>query len=242
MIFTFGIFFLQVAADAADGPAGAHAADEVRDLPFRILPDFRAGGAVMRLGIHGVFVLVGIKRIGNFLAQFFRDRVIAARIVRLDGRGADDHFRAEGLEQVHFFLRLLVGDGEDHLVAAHGRDQRQAHAGVARSAFDDRAAGLEQALALGFVDHGDADAVLHRAARIQVVGFDVHFGAKSLVMRFSRTSGVRPMVSRMLLHFIVSFRPQKRSGKCTTRSRLVPPLLRANAMAPRPGPQSMITR
>ena len=114
----------------------------------------------MGLGIHGVFVLIGIERIGNFFAQFFRDGVITARIVRLDGGGADNHFGAEGLEQVHFFLGLLVGDGEDHLVAAHGRDQRQAQAGIAGSAFDDRAAGLEQALALGFVDHGDADAVL----------------------------------------------------------------------------------
>ncbi len=103
-------------------------------------------------------------------------RVVAARIVRLDGRRADDDFGSQRLEQIDFFLRLFVGDGEDHLVAAHRGHQRQAHAGVARSAFDDRAAGLEQAPALGLVDHGDADAVFHRAAGIEVIGFDVHLG------------------------------------------------------------------
>ena len=80
------------------------------------------------------------------------------------------------LEQIDFLARLLVGDGEDHFVAAHRGDEREAHAGIAGSAFDDRAAGLEQAFALGFVDHPDADAVLHRAAGIHVIGFDVDFG------------------------------------------------------------------
>ena len=170
------IFLLEETADAADGSAGAHPAHEMRDLPFRILPDFRTRGAVMGLRVHRIFVLVGIKRIGNLFPQLFRHRVVAARIVRLDGRGADNHFGAESLEQVHFFLRLLVRDSEDHLVAAHRRHQRQPQSGIARRAFDDRAAGLEQSFALGFIDHGNADAVLHRTARIQIVGLDVHFG------------------------------------------------------------------
>ena len=70
MILTFGIFFFQIAADAADGAASAHAADEVGDFSFGIFPDFRAGSAVMRLGIHGVFVLIGIEGIGNFAREF----------------------------------------------------------------------------------------------------------------------------------------------------------------------------
>ena len=135
----------------------------------------------MGLGIHRIFVLVRIEGIGNFARQFFRHGVVAARIVRLDGRGADDHFRAQRLQQIDFFLRLLVRDGENHLVAAHRRHQRQSHAGIARSAFDNRAAGLEQALALGVVDHGDADAVFHRAAGIQVVGLDVDFRLQAVI-------------------------------------------------------------
>ena len=104
--FYFGIFFLQVPAHAADRTARAHAANEMRDFAFGIFPNFRAGGAVMRFGIHRIFVLIGIKGIGNFTREFFRDGIIAARIVGLDGRGADDHFGAERLQQVHFFLAI----------------------------------------------------------------------------------------------------------------------------------------
>ena len=52
------ILFLQVPPRAADRAAGSHAANEVRDFPFRVLPNFGAGGAVVSLGIHRIFVLV----------------------------------------------------------------------------------------------------------------------------------------------------------------------------------------
>ena len=135
----------------------------------------------MRFRIHRIVVLVRIIGIGNFARQFLRHRIVAARIVRLDRRGAHDHFRAQRLQQIHFFLGLLVGDGENHFVAAHRRDQRQPHPGISGSAFDDRAAGLEQSFFLGVVDHGDADAVFHRAARIDVVGLDVNLRLQALV-------------------------------------------------------------
>ena len=40
-------------------------------------------------------------------------------------------------------------------------------AGVARGRLDDRPAGLEQAGPLGRFDHGEADAILHGAARVE---------------------------------------------------------------------------
>ena len=110
--------------------------------------------AIVRFRIHRVFVLIGIKGIGNFAREFCGDGIVAARIFGFDGGGADDHFGAEGFEQIDFFARLFVGDGEDDFVAAHAGDERQAQAGVAGSAFDDRAAGLEFAGAFGFFDHG----------------------------------------------------------------------------------------
>ncbi len=176
--FDVGIFFFQVFPHAGDGAAGAHAANEMRDLAFSVFPNFRARGAVVRVGIRRILILVGIKRIGNFVRELRRHRIVAARIFGLHGRGAHDHFGAERLQQIDFLARLLVGDREDHLVAAHARHQRQAHAGVARSAFDDRAAGLQFAGALGFVDHRKADAVFHRPAGIHVVGLDPHFGGE----------------------------------------------------------------
>ena len=161
-----GIFFLQILPRAADGPAGAQPANKVRDLPFAVLPNLRSRGEVVRLGIHRVVVLIRIIGIGNFAREFLCHRVVAARIFRLHCRGAHDDFRAQGLQQIHFFLRLLVRCCKHAFVAAHCRHQRQPHAGIPRGAFDDRAARFQQAAFFGVINHGHADAVLHRPARV----------------------------------------------------------------------------
>src|SRR6266852_4408257 len=179
--FYVGIFFLQVLSHAADRAAGAHAADEVRDPAFAVLPNLGAGGAVVRLGIHLIVVLIRIVRIGNFPREFFRHRIVASRIFGFDGGGADDDLRAESFQEIDLFLGLLVSGREDALVTTNRRDERQTHAGVARSAFNDRAAGLQQAFFFGFVNHADADAVFHRAARIGEFRFDVDLRLQALI-------------------------------------------------------------
>ena len=54
---------------------------------------------------------------------------------------------------------------------------------------------------LGGIDHGEADAVLHRAERVEEfeLGQDLGFDAVALGKRFKRTSGVAPTVSVMSL-------------------------------------------
>ncbi len=179
MILTFGILFLEIFSHAGDGAAGAHAANEVSDFPFSVFPDFGASGVVMRVGVRRIFILIGVKRIWNFAGEFCGHGVIAARIFGFDGGGANDYFGAERFEQINFFARLLVGDGEDDFIAAHAGDQRESHAGVAGSSFDDGAAGFQFAGTFGFIDHPQADAVFHRAAGIHVVGLDPDFGGKA---------------------------------------------------------------
>src|SRR5258708_2062960 len=179
--FDAGIFFLQVFSHAADGAAGAHTAYEVRDLSFAVFPNLGARGAIVSFGIAGIVVLIGVVRIGNLAREFFRHRIVAAGIVRLDGGWADDDFGAESFQEIDFFLGLFVGGSKDALVAANRRDERQTHASVARSAFDDRAAGLEQAFFLGFVNHADADAIFHGTARIGEFRFDVNLRLQALI-------------------------------------------------------------
>src|SRR5262249_18396219 len=204
-----GVLFLQVFANAADRAASAHAADEVSDLAFRVFPDFRTGRAVVGLRVHRVVVLIRVVGIRDFARQFFGDRVVAARILRLDGGGADDDLSSEPLQQVDFFLRLFIGRREDTLIATDGSDQRQSHSSVAGSAFDDRAAGLEQARAFGFVDHGDADTVLHRAAGVGHLGLDPDLGLEALrntVQPYQRRMAHR-FQNVVALHRFVSLAP-----------------------------------
>ena len=50
---------------------------------------------------------------------------VSGVVLGLDGGGADDDFGAHRFQEIDFFLRLLVGDGEDGFVAADGGDERQ---------------------------------------------------------------------------------------------------------------------
>ena len=69
-------------------------------------------------------------------------------------------------------------------------------AGVARRRLDDRAARLQQTVALGRVDHGDRRPVLHAAAGVRrlELGHDLA-GEVGAPTRRSRTSGVLPIRS-----------------------------------------------
>ncbi len=152
----------------------------MRNFTLGVFPDFGTCGAVMRVGVGLIFVLIWVVGVGNFAREFFRHRIIAARIFRFDRGGAYDYFRAESLQQIDFFARLLVVNGEDYLVASHGRHERKSHASIARRAFDDRAAGPQHAFSLGFIDHVDGDAVFHGAARIEIFGLHIQFGENIL--------------------------------------------------------------
>src|SRR6267154_1601403 len=89
-----GLFLLQKFADAAYGSPGAHPANEMCDLAFAVFPNFRARSEVMCFRIHGIVVLVGVIGIGNFAREFLGYRIVAAWIIGLHGRRANNHFRA----------------------------------------------------------------------------------------------------------------------------------------------------
>ena len=163
-----GVLLLEVAADAGDGAAGAHAGHEVGDLPVGLRPDLGSGGLVVRRGVLRVGVLVRLPR-ARLRGELVGDVVVGVGMLRRHRGGAHDHLRAVGLQHVALVLADLVGADEDALVAAGLGDHRQPDAGVAGRRLHDRAAGLELAGGLGRVDHADGDAVLHRAAGVEVL-------------------------------------------------------------------------
>ena len=87
----------------------------------------------------------------------------------VDGRRRDHDLGAVRAEHRDLLLAHLVGHDEDAAVALAGRRDGEADAGVARGRLDDRPAGLELPLALGLLDHREADPVLDRAARVEVL-------------------------------------------------------------------------
>ena len=50
--------FLEILADAGDGPAGAEGGEEIIDFTFGLVPDLRPGGAVMAVAVGDIVELV----------------------------------------------------------------------------------------------------------------------------------------------------------------------------------------
>ena len=214
-----GFLLLQVLADAADRAAGADADHQMIDPAVGLVPDLGPGLLVVGLGVRRVVVLVGLPAVRRLALEPRRHRVVGAGILGLDVGRADDHVGAERPQRVHFLLRLLVGGGEDAVVALdHGGDG-QAHPGVARGALDDRPAGLQAPVAFGVLDHLDRHAVLDRVAGVEGLDLGDDLGGddalRDAVQPHHRrvTDGVEDGIADFLRHradFTAGARPASR--------------------------------
>ena len=93
-----------------------------------------------------------------------------------------------------FSRAILSGTIEHECVALQHADLREAEAGVAGRRLDDRAAGLQAPVALGRLDHGEADAILDRAAGVLAFQLDEQPARPGVELR-SSTIGVLPISS-----------------------------------------------
>ncbi len=162
-----GVGGLQRPADPGDRAPGADAGDEVGDPALGLAPDLRSGGRHVGRRVGGVVVLVGLEGAGDLPHQAVRHRVVRVGVLGGHRRGADDDLGAVGPEQGDLLRGDLVRHDERAAVATAGGDDRQPDARVARGRLDDRAPRLQQAVALGRVDHGDRGPVLHAAAGVE---------------------------------------------------------------------------
>ena len=164
-----GVLALEKTPDPRDGSARADARHEMGDPPGGLLPQLGAGRRRVRGRIGRVVILVGLKGARDGLGQTPGHGVVGLGVLGRHRRRADDHLGAEGPQQLDLLGGDLVGHGEHAAVAPAGGHHRQAHARVAGRRLDDRAAGLQPAVRLRRLDHGDGRAVLHAAARVEVL-------------------------------------------------------------------------
>src|SRR5205085_4723837 len=141
---------LQVAADAGERAAGADGAGEAVYLAAGLLPDLGAGAAIVAIGVRRVVPLVRPEG-----AEFFRDALrhvhIVVRILVRHRR----HFAQLGAAKAQHVLLLLAlrfGNYDQRAITARIADECESDAGVARGAFDDQPAALEDSALLGIED------------------------------------------------------------------------------------------
>ena len=92
-----GLALTQIAADARDGAARAHARHQRVHMAFRLRPDFGAGGQVVRVGVFRVVKLRGDKGVFVFARQRLGPFHRAAHAGRA---GGEHHLRAIGAHQL----------------------------------------------------------------------------------------------------------------------------------------------
>ncbi len=94
-------------------------------------------------------------------------RVVRAGILRIHVRRTDDDFGTERLEGVDFLFGLLVGRGENAVIALDHRGDGEAHSGIPGRPLDDRPSRLQVTGALRIFDHADRHTILERVARVE---------------------------------------------------------------------------
>src|SRR5829696_2327013 len=93
---------LQEPPRARDGAARAEPRDEVRDAPLGLLPQLRPRGAVVRLGVVRVGVLVRVEAVRRLARDAARGLDVVVGRAGLRGGRDDDHVRAERLQIPNF--------------------------------------------------------------------------------------------------------------------------------------------
>ena len=156
----------EVAREPGDRAGRADAADDRVDVVSRLGPDLRAGGPLVRQRIGGVVELVGEERARDVAGEPRRQVLVVRGMALADIGAGHVHLGAERLQVQHLLGRHLVGHDQDDPIALGPRHQGQAEAGVARGRLDDDAARPEPPVALGGIDHRQADAVLDRASGV----------------------------------------------------------------------------
>src|SRR5436853_215055 len=166
--------FAQVAANARELAAGALRGDIGIDLAARLLPDFRAGGFVVRLDVVGIVELRRHPVAGWVLPAYLFDLLQGKVDV---GFAAERLYHLGAVSHIHLlaFFAHAFGHHDDARVAFDRRDERAGDAGIAGRAFQYGHPFLEVAAPLCPFDHVQVDAIFERPRRAEVFELDADF-------------------------------------------------------------------
>ena len=159
------IQFFEALRRSYKSPAGAEPRYEMRYAAGSLRPDFVRGGAVVRLPVCRIAVLIGIKVFFGLRGHDFMDfvnRAVSAFIAR-----SDHQFRAIGRQNALALVGSAVRQAKLDGIACCRTDHGVSDSGVAAGRVNDGPAGLQSTAGEPCPDHAECRAVLHRPAGIE---------------------------------------------------------------------------
>ena len=163
-----GAVRLEGFAHTAHGAARTDAGHEDIDAAFGVVPHFFAGGGGVHGGVGGVDKLAEGDCAVDGGAQRFGTRQGAFHAF---GTGREFKAGTVGRHEAAALHTHGFGHNDHHGIAFHGGGKGQTHAGVTARGFDDRAAGAQNAVALGRFDHGQGGSVFDGTGGIVTLEF-----------------------------------------------------------------------
>src|SRR5438034_3552652 len=160
---------LEESSRARDRPTRTHTGDQVRDATLGLSPYLRAGGPIVRLGVHRVVVLVRLERARDVACEAIRHLVRGLGRLRRYGARTNDHLGPVCAQKVALLLTLLVGHCADDAVTLDSSGHRKTDTGVPARWLDDGAPRSKETAPLGVFDHEQPDTVFDRTAGVQML-------------------------------------------------------------------------
>ena len=164
-IVTLGLRCFEHLPDTGDRAAVPTPATTTSTLPSVSRQISSAVVRTVDLRIGRVSNCCGMKYLAGLLSWISLALAIAPFIP--SAPGVRTSLRTIGLEQVAALDRHRVGHREDQRIALGRRDERERDPGVAAGRLHDDRVGTQPAVALGRLDHRDADAILDAPGRIE---------------------------------------------------------------------------
>ena len=156
------IALAQVASDARERPAAALGGDERADDTAALLPDLRAGGAIVGLDVVGVVELAGHPVAGRVAGADLLEAAQREIDVALAAR-REDQVGAVRARDLLALVAHSLGHDDRAPVALDGRDEGAGDPGVSGGALEHAHARAQVAPRLRALEHVQVDAVLEAA-------------------------------------------------------------------------------
>src|SRR5580704_6272775 len=143
------------------------------DAPAGLLPDLICGGAVMRLPVRRIAVLIRVEilfRVGRNNLMHPPDGPVRSFVTR-----SDDQLSAQSSEDPFALVGRAVRQAKFHRIAKRSPNRGVGDSRIAAGGIDDGLAEAQCAAILTSLNHAQRRPILDRASRIEPLGLGVEF-------------------------------------------------------------------